>query len=74
MGLAHARFLSPANAARSIALMTASFGLGQMIGPVAAGILFDRAGNPADASMLAATALVLAAALAAGSHLLRRNA
>lgn len=74
IGLARARLLSPVNASRSIALMTASFGLGQMIGPVVAGLHYERAGSPAGACMLASAALVLAAALAAGSPLLQRNA
>ena len=64
LGLAHARSMAPENPASAIALMTASFGLGQMIGPVVAGLLFDRSGNLVAASWLAALALTVGAALA----------
>lgn len=64
LGLTFARQMAPQAAARAIALMTASFGLGQMIGPVVAGILFDRTGNLDLASILAALALLAAAILA----------
>ncbi len=64
IGLAQARQMSPANPARPIALMTAAFGFGQMLGPVVAGFLFERSGSLYLASMLAALALALSACLA----------
>ncbi len=49
---------------RVLALMTASFGLGQMVGPSFAGALYDRLGSLVWPSLTAAGALVLAACLA----------
>ncbi len=43
--------------------MTASFGLGQIIGPIFAGVTFDRTGSFAVPSMAAALALTIAAAM-----------
>jgi len=63
LGLTRARSLSPAQASRLLALMTASFGLGQMIGPFVAGALREVTGNYAAASLIAAAALVVASAL-----------
>ncbi|MEM7464499.1 MAG: YbfB/YjiJ family MFS transporter [Pseudomonadota bacterium] len=73
IGLSHARQLAPENTSRAIALMTASFGLGQMIGPVVAGLLFEQTGNLALASNLAALALVIAAGLALITHKLHKS-
>lgn len=64
IGLALARQMSPSNPARPIALMTAAFGFGQMLGPVIAGFLFERSGSFYLASLLAALALTLSACLA----------
>ncbi len=47
-----------------MALMTAAFGVGQIVGPTLAGWLFDRTGSFILPSLLAAAALVLAAVLA----------
>ena len=47
-----------------LAWMTASFGIGQIIGPLAAGVLHDRTGDFVLASLGAAMALILAAVLA----------
>ena len=44
--------------------MTAAFGLGQIVGPVFAGALHDVSGSFLGASLTAAGALVVAAALA----------
>jgi MFS family permease len=44
--------------------MTASFGLGQVIGPVIAGWLFEELGNLVLASWIAAAALVASALFA----------
>ena len=64
IGLMAARDAAGPAAQRAIGLMTASFAIGQMVGPTVAGYLFDRLGSFRAASLLAATALVLAAALA----------
>jgi len=51
--------------ARMIGLLTAAFGLGQMIGPVAAGWLAERQGGFSGSLVLAAGAVVLGALLIA---------
>ncbi|MEO1226436.1 MAG: YbfB/YjiJ family MFS transporter [Pseudomonadota bacterium] len=63
LGLVEARCRAPERARRIIALMTASFGLGQMVGPWLAGLLREGTGSFATPSYLAAGALVLAAAI-----------
>ena len=64
LGLVVGRQLSSDNPQRAIGLMTASFALGQMIGPTAAGFLFDSLGSLRIPSLLAAGALVVAGGLA----------
>ena len=73
LGLVGARTLSASDPARVIALMTAAFGLGQIVGPTLAGWLFDRTGSFTLPSLLAAGALVVAAILggAVDARLLR---
>jgi predicted MFS family arabinose efflux permease len=61
--LARARS-SGATAARAFAAVTVVFGVGQIVGPFAAGIVADRDG-PASVPILAATLFALGAALAA---------
>ena len=51
-------------AAGRIAMMTAGFGLGQIIGPIVAGALFDLTGSLRAPTLAAAAALLVAAALA----------
>jgi predicted MFS family arabinose efflux permease len=63
LGLVHARRLSQGDPRRIIALMTAAFGLGQMIGPSFAGIVHDIAGGFLVPSLTAALALLVAAGL-----------
>ncbi len=63
LGLVGARRLAPGAASRIIGLMTASFGLGQIIGPIFAGWVHDLTGTFLLPSVAAAAALVLAAAL-----------
>ncbi len=65
LGLMGARELSGSQPQRAIGLTTASFGMGQMIGPTIAGILSETSGSLRAASLLAAAALMLAALLAA---------
>lgn len=64
MGLMHARTLSRGDPRTSMALMTAAFGFGQMVGPTIAGIGYDATGSFLLPSLAATTALVIAAALA----------
>jgi MFS family permease len=64
LALPFARGLDPANAARAIGTMTAAFGAGQIVGPVAAAYLADGRGFGGP-SVLACVALLAAAALMA---------
>lgn len=64
LGLVRARELTAGDPRRALALMTASFGLGQIIGPSFAGLVSDRLGSFAVPSATAAAALLLAAGLA----------
>ena len=64
LGLMAARELSGGKSQRAIGQMTTSFAFGQMIGPTAAGVLFDQLASFRIASLLAAAALLLAAVLA----------
>ncbi len=65
IGLIEARHRSAGDPRRNLALMTAAWGLGQMVGPTLAGVLFDTLGSYLVPSLLAAAALAVAAALAA---------
>jgi len=62
LGLMEARRLSPAAQRQAPVLITASFGLGQMIDPCSRGFLGEATGN-FETAFFAAAALVLAAAL-----------
>ncbi len=64
IGLQMGRLLASAAPRRAFALMTGSFGTGQILGPLAAGFLADRTGGYLLPS-LAAAAVLLAAALVA---------
>jgi predicted MFS family arabinose efflux permease len=63
LGLAGARRLAPANPRPVLAVMTAAFGLGQIIGPALAGSLSEQYGGFAVPSLLAAAALLVAAVI-----------
>lgn len=63
LGLIHARALTTGDPRRILALMTASFGLGQMIGPGFAGYAYGVGDSFTLPSLAAAVALVIAAAL-----------
>ncbi|WP_340116878.1 YbfB/YjiJ family MFS transporter [Pelagibius sp. 7325] len=63
LGLVHARSLSSGDPRRSIALMTAAFGLGQMIGPSFAGFAYGIGESFLLPTLVAAGALVAAFAL-----------
>jgi MFS family permease len=56
--------LSPQQQRRSFALITAGFGLGQIAGPIVAGVLLDRTHGFAAPSLLAAAAVAIAAVIA----------
>ena len=62
LGLAEAR-RSSSNPGRAVAVMTAAFGVGQIVGPTFAGTLFEATGSLALPSVIAAGALVVAAVL-----------
>jgi predicted MFS family arabinose efflux permease len=64
LGLVGARTLSASDPRRVLALMTGSFGLGQIVGPILAGFMVDRTGSFTLPSLLAAGALAVAAGLA----------
>jgi len=64
MGFMAGRALSIGNPHRTFARLTASFSVGQMVGPMLAGFLSERFGDFRLASLIAAAALVAAAALA----------
>ena len=61
LGLIHARGLARGDPRRSLALMTTSFGLGQLVGPAFAGYTCGIAGSFVLPSLIASAALVLAA-------------
>lgn len=65
LGLMGARARAVGDPRRVLALMTGSFGLGQIVGPLFAGIASDRLGGFTAPSIVAALALILAALLAA---------
>jgi len=61
LGLAEARAQAPTNPRPAMALMTAAFGLGQVIGPALAGFLSDLFGSYELPSLLAAAGLIVGA-------------
>jgi predicted MFS family arabinose efflux permease len=64
LGLIQARALATGDPRRALAMMTGAFGLGQIIGPAFAGIVWDRLGSFTVPSITAAVALLIAALLA----------
>lgn len=64
LGFQAGRELAPASPRRVMAVMTAAFGVGQILGPIAAGFIAEWTGDFVLASGLAALALLVAAAVA----------
>lgn len=67
LGLVVAQQLSQGDPRRPLAVMTAAFALGQIVGPVFAGMLYDRTGSFISSSLAASGALVAAALLVMGA-------
>jgi predicted MFS family arabinose efflux permease len=65
LGLLGAQARATGDPRRVVALMTGAFGLGQMVGPLFAGIASDHLGSFSAPSIIAALALCVAAVLAA---------
>ena len=65
IGLVHVRHMAGGDPRRNLALMTAAFGLGQMVGPTLTGVLYDWLGSYLVPSLVAVAALCVAAVLAA---------
>lgn len=63
LGMARARALATSDARRVLAWMTSAFGLGQIIGPLFAGMVADRLSSFTAPSIAAAVALIVAAVL-----------
>jgi predicted MFS family arabinose efflux permease len=61
LGIVEARALSSGDPRRVLAVMTASFGIGQILGPLIAGFAAERTGDYVAPSLLAAGALIAAA-------------
>ncbi|ANT53903.1 MFS transporter [Mesorhizobium amorphae CCNWGS0123] len=64
LGLQTARHLVPQAPRRILAMMTAAFGIGQIIGPIAAGLLAQASGNYVLASVMAAVVLLASGLIA----------
>jgi predicted MFS family arabinose efflux permease len=73
LGLIAAREAGEGDPRGRIALMTASFSLGQIVGPTFAGFAYDATGSLIMASLIAAAALVVAALLSVVADAKRRQ-
>jgi predicted MFS family arabinose efflux permease len=70
LGFMAARILSVQDSHQAFGRMTASFSVGQMVGPTLAGFLSEQSGSFRVASLIAAAALMAAAALALWTSLM----
>lgn len=66
-GLQQGRQLAQQSPRRVMALMTVAFGLGQILGPIAAGLIADRSGSFTAPSLLASAVMILAAVIFRGA-------
>jgi predicted MFS family arabinose efflux permease len=73
LGLIGARETAEGDPRGRIALMTASFSLGQIIGPAFAGFAYDATGSLTVPSLVAAAGLVLAALFSMAAEMQRRH-
>jgi predicted MFS family arabinose efflux permease len=73
LGLMGARETGEGDPRGRIALMTASFSLGQIVGPAFAGFAYDATGSLTMPSLIAVAALVLAALLSVAADARRRR-
>jgi len=73
LGLIAAREAGEGDPRGRIALMTAAFGLGQIVGPAVAGFAYDATGSLVMPSLAAAVALVIAAVLSILADFQRRR-
>jgi predicted MFS family arabinose efflux permease len=64
LGLIRARHLSAGDPRRTLAVMTAAFGLGQIVGPALAGVISDATGTFLVPSLTAVSAILIGALLA----------
>jgi predicted MFS family arabinose efflux permease len=64
LGLIRARHLSSGDPRRTLAVMTTAFGLGQIVGPALAGVIYDATGTFLVPSLTAVGALLVGALLA----------
>ena len=62
-GLQIGRALAPQSPRKALAFMTAAFGVGQIVGPLVAGLLAERSGSFSAPTLLAAGVLLFCAAL-----------
>jgi predicted MFS family arabinose efflux permease len=68
LGLIGARRLSEGDPRSTLAVMTAAFGLGQIVGPTFAGLVHDATGSFVVPSLTAVAALLVGALLAINGH------